>query len=340
MSSKKMFVKVVRVVLTAPHQKTYFAALLFWCGVLVLLAALLFWCGVMLVGCGKSSDDTRKREIGFLMTLDHPYWQNMRIGAQDEAQKLSVEVTILNAREDPVLQIEQINEMVAKQVELVCLVPMKAEPLVRGVQMLNRAGIPVIIVNRGIGDGCEYLCYTGTDSYAGAVVSAKILAEAMGGKGQIVEFHQHLGTGPEVARSQALRDVLRDYPDIKPVARIPHKGERDIVKTEMQTLLQKFPNLAGIYAHGDNFAIAAAQVCKKAGRADIKVVGMGGSQEMLEAIKQGLVTGTSYQQPEEEGRSAIRLAVRYLDGEKLEKSYPVECPPVTAKNADKFKGQF
>ena len=295
---------------------------------------------MMLVGCSKSSDDTRKREIGFLMTLDHPYWQNMRLGAQDESQKLGVEVTILNAREDPVLQIEQISEMIAKQVDIVCLVPMKKEPLVRGVQMLNRARIPVIIVNREIGAGCEYICYTGTDTYAGAVVAAKILAEAMGGKGQIIEFHQHLGTGPEVARSQALRDVLKDYPEIKSVARIPHQGERDIVKTEMQTLLQKFPNLAGVYAHGDNFAIAAAQVCKKAGRTDIKAVGMGGSREMIEAIKQGLVTGTSYQQPEEEGRSAIRLAVRYLDGEKLEKSYPIGCPPITKNNADEFKGQF
>jgi ribose transport system permease protein len=315
MSSKKILVKAAPIVLTATV-------------VLILLS------------CSKSSNDTKSREIGFLMTLDHPYWQNMRLGAQDEAQKLGVDVTILNAKEDPVLQIEQINEMIAKEVDIVCLVPMKKEPLVRGVQMLNRAQIPVIIVNREVEAGCEYICYTGTDTYAGAVVSAKILAEAMGGRGEIIEFHQHLGTGPEVARSQALREVLKDCPEIKSVARIPHQGERDVVKTEMQTLLQKYPNLAGIYAHGDNFAIAAAQVCKKAGRTDVKVVGMGGSREMIEAIKQGLVTGTSYQQPEEEGRSAIRLAVRYLDGEKLEKSYLIGCPPITKKNADEFEGQF
>ncbi|KPK37392.1 MAG: hypothetical protein AMJ65_14650, partial [Phycisphaerae bacterium SG8_4] len=283
--------------------------------------------GTMLAGCGKGGDQqARKRQIGFLMTLDHPYWQNMRLGAEDEAEKLGIKVTILNAKEDPVLQIEQIDEMIAKRVDIVCLVPMKKEPLVRGVQMLNRANIPVIIVNREIGEDCQYTCYTGTDTYAGAVVSARILAEAIAGSGQIVEFHQHLGTGPEVARSQALRDVLRDYPDIEPVARIPHKGERDIVKTEMQTLLQRYPDLKGIYAHGDNFAIAAAQVCQKAGRSDIKAVGMGGSEEMIEAIKQGLVTGTSYQQPEEEGRSAVRLAVKYLNGEKLDKTYPISCP--------------
>jgi ABC-type sugar transport system substrate-binding protein len=295
---------------------------------------------VALIACGCRDRGPRKQQIGFLMTLDHPYWQNMRLGARDEARKLGVDVTILNAKEDPVLQIEQIKEIIAKRVDVVCLVPMKKEPLVRGVQMLNRNKIPVIIVNREIGQDCEYICYTGTDSYAGAVTSAKILAEAMGGKGELVEFHQHLGTGPEVARSKALRDVLQNYPKIIPIARIPHKGERDIVKTEMQTLLQKYPNLSGIYAHGDNFAIAAAQVCQKAGRTDIKIVGMGGSKEAIEAIKQGILTGTSYQQPEEEGRSAIRLAVKYLQGEKLNKAYPVSCPPITKENADNFKGQF
>jgi ABC-type sugar transport system substrate-binding protein len=263
----------------------------------------------------------------------------MRRGAKDEAQKLGVDVTILNAKEDPVLQIEQIRQVIAKRVDIVCLVPMKRQPLVRGVQMLNRADIPVIIVNREIGEGCESICFVGTDTYNGAVVSAKILAEAMGGKGRIVEFHQHLGTGPEIARSKALRDVLKDYDQID-VIRIPHKGERDIVKTEMQTLLQKYPDLKGVYAHGDNFAVAAAQVCQKAQRADIKVVGMGGSVEAIEAIRQGLLTGTSYQQPEEEGRAAMRLAVKYLNGQELEKSYPIECPPITKENAHQFKGQF
>jgi len=300
-------------------------------GIMVLL--------VVLAG-GCKNRGPQKQQIGFLMTLDHPYWQNMRLGARDEAQKLGVDITILNAKEDPVLQIEQIKEIIAKGVDVVCLVPMKKEPLVRGVQMLNRNKIPVIIVNREIGEDCEYICYTGTDSYAGAVTSAKILVEAMEGKGQLVEFHQHLGTGPEVARSKALRDVLKDYPNITPVARIPHKGERDIVKTEIQTLLQKYPDLKGVYAHGDNFAIAAAQVCQKVGRTDVQIVGMGGSKEAIEAIKQGILTGTSYQQPEEEGRSAIRLAVKHLQGEKLNKAYPVSCPPITKENADDFKGQF
>ena len=299
------------------------------------------------VGCrkgaapGDPNTAAQKRyEIGFCMTLDHPYWQNMRLGAIDEGKKLGANVTIMNANEDPIRQIQQIQELIAKRVDVACVVPMKKEPLVSGIQALNRANIPVIIVNREVGQGCDYLCYTGTDTYQGAVTSAKILAEAIGAKGGIVELHQQLGTGPEIMRSQALRDVLKEHPDIKILARVAHEGDRGIAIRETQTLLGKFPELKGIFAQGDNFAIAAADACIKAGRKDIKIVGVGGSQEAIEAVKTGKLTGTSFQRPEEEGRNAIRLAVKYLKGEKLEQSYPIECPPITKENAHEFKGQF
>jgi ABC-type sugar transport system substrate-binding protein len=303
-----------------------------------ILGALLTAC-ILAAGCGKS-EGPAKRVIGFCMTLDDPYWQNMRLGAMDEGKKLGAEVIITNAKEDPVIQIQQIQEMIARRADAVCLVPMKKEPLVAGVEALNRAKIPVILVNREVGDGCEYLCFTGTDTYNGAVTSAKILMDAIGGKGGIVELHQHLGTGPEIARSKALRDVMKDYPEVTVLARVPHDGDRGKAIKEMQALLAKFPDLKGVYVHGDPQAIAAAEACADAGRTGVAIVGMGGSQEAIDAIKQGKITGTSFQQPEEEGRSAVRLAIKHLNGEMLDKNYLIPCPPITKMNAEQFKGQF
>jgi len=274
------------------------------------------------------------------MTLDDPYWQNMRLGAIDEGRKLGADVTIANAKEDPVLQIQQIQEMIGKQVDAVCLVPMKEEPLVSGIQALNQAGIPVILVNRTVAPGGEYVCFTGTDTYDGAVTSARILMQAIGGEGGIVELHQHVGTGPEIARSKALQDVMKEFPKVTLLARVPHGGDRGKAVTEMQTLLAKFPDLKGAYVHGDPQAIAASEACCDAGRHNVAIVGMGGSEEAIAAIKEGKLTGTSFQRPEEEGRSGVRLAVQYLNGEKLEKSYLIPCPAITKENADQFKGQF
>ena len=303
----------------------------------------------LVAGCGKKADTTpgagepakaKQWKIGFAMTLDDPYWQNMVLGAKDEAQKLGATVTFMNAQEDVQKQAQQINDLIAQGVDAVCLVPMKPDGLVNSVRALNAAKIPVVVVNRELAAGADYVAFTGTDTYDGALTSAKILMQAIGGEGEIVEFQQVLGTGPQIARSKALQDVLKENPKVKLVAQIPHEGNDSKVVAAVGTLLGKFPALKGIYVHGDPQAIAAASSCQAAKRADIAVVGMGGSTQAIEAIKQGKLTGSSYQQPEEEGRSGIRIAVSFLKGEKVEKRYPVSCPPITKENAAQYRGQF
>ncbi len=288
---------------------------------------------------GKSAAVKKKTyKIGFAMTLNHPYWNNFHSGAKDEAEKLGVELSITDAQENATKQIQQIKELIASGVDALCVVPVKPDELVPGILEANRRGIPVIIVNRTIGEGCDIVCYVGTSTYDGAKTSAKILADAIGGEGGVVEFHQTLGSGPEILRSKALRDVLKDYPKVEILRRIDHKMSRPAVASELKVLLsdpELAPKIKGIYCHGDEYAVAAGQVCQDRNRKDIAIVGMGGSKEAIEAIKAGTVTGTSYQQPEEEGRRGVRLAVRHLTKEEL-----ILCPAITKDNADKFEGQF
>ncbi len=302
------------------------------------------WIGLLMVGAAAAllgcSKEKPKPKIAFLLTLNNPYWDNMPIAAREEAARLGVEVTFYNANEDANVQIEQINEAIATGVDAACVVPMQYEALVNGIKLLNRAKIPVIIVNRRVAPGCDYVCYTGTDTYNGAVTSAEILMKAIGGEGGIVELHQTLGTDPEIQRTKALREVQKKHPKVTILARVPHDMDQGKAVQETQVLLDKHPALKGIYAHGDDFAIAAANACAQRGRKDVAIVGMGGSREAIEAIKAGKITGTSFQQPAEEGRMGIQLAVRALKGEKLEEEYLIPCPAITKENADKFRGQF
>src|SRR5262249_14825582 len=157
----------------------------------------------------------------------------------------------------------------------VCLVPMKPDSLIESVKALNAAKIPVIIVNRELEPGHEdmYAAYTGTQTYDGAITSAEILMKAIGGEGEIVEFQQILGTGPQIARSKALDDTLKKYPKVHLVERIPHEGKPPTVVAHMGTVLSQYPNLKGIYVHGDPEALAAAGACRDAKRPGIAVVG-------------------------------------------------------------------
>ena len=44
------------------------------------MAAFITALAIVAGGCKDRTE--RKRQIGFLLTLNHPYWQNMRLGAR------------------------------------------------------------------------------------------------------------------------------------------------------------------------------------------------------------------------------------------------------------------
>ncbi len=287
--------------------------------------------------------------IGIAMTWGHPYWQNMITGLKDEAKdwekKTGKKITLIpcNAEEDASKQISQCESLVAQAVDGAVVVPVQEEASVRAVRILNDANIPVVLDNRQIKDRenkAKWVCYTGTDTFAGAKVSAELLCKALGNKGKIVELEQVIGSNPQVQRTAALHDVLRAHPDVKLIAQETFGAEEAKTVGIMENLLSAHPDIAGVYAHGDNAAIFALKACEAARRPDIKIVGMGGSIEALKLIKAGKLVGTSYQQPYEEGRMGMRFILQYLTGEKVKKYQPTEVIPLTKENAGQYKGQF
>jgi ABC-type sugar transport system substrate-binding protein len=287
--------------------------------------------------------------IGISMTWGHPYWQNMITGFKDEAQAQGkkrgqkVRLVFNNAEEDASKQISQCESLVAQGVDAVVMVPVQEEASVRAVRLINDAQIPVILVNRQIKDKtgqAQWVCYTGTDTYQGAKVSAEMLMKALGGAGNVVELQQVLGSNPQVVRSQALQEVLQDYPQVKLLSQQCFGSNEATAVTIMEDLLRAHPEINGVYAHGDNAAIFALKACEAAQRKDIKIVGMGGNKDALQAIRQKRLVGTSYQQPYEEGRNGLRCAVAYLLGEKVKRYQPLPVLPVTQENASQYKGQF
>jgi ribose transport system substrate-binding protein len=287
--------------------------------------------------------------IGIAMTWGHPYWQNMITGLKDEAaaqeKKRGIKITLSfnNADEDASKQISQCEALVSQGVDAVVMVPMQKEASVRGVWLLNDASIPIVLDNRRIEDKtakAQWVCYTGTDTYDGAKVSAELLMKAIGGEGAIVELQQVLGSDPQIARTQALQDVLKSYPKVTLIAQQPFGADESKAVDIMQNLLKAHPEIKGVYPHGDNAATFALKACEAAGRKDIKIVGMGGNKDALAAIKAGRMVGTSYQQPYEEGRMGLQYALAYLFGEKVKKYSPTPVLPVTRGNCDKFKAQF
>ena len=109
----------------------------------------------------------------------------------------------------------------------------------------------------------------------------------------------------------------------------------------MEDLIQKNQTIDVIIAQDDNSAIGAGMALKEANLKDkILVIGLGGSTEGLNAVKSGLIDGTTYMSAVEEGYTAITAAVKYLNGEKVEPVTQMKQVEVNKSNVESFKGEW
>ena len=107
-------------------------------------------------------------------------------------------------------------------------------------------------------------------------------------------------------------------------------------KTE--TILQSNPEITGIICGNDTMAVGAAEACKAAGRSDIKIIGVDGSDEAAALIKAEEMTGTALQQCALMAEMAVEQADKYLkEGTTgLEEKQLVDCVAITLENVDKL----
>ena len=74
----------------------------------------------------------------------------------------------------------------------------------------------------------------------------------------------------------------------------------------MEDLIQKKMEFNVVICQDDNSATGAGQALKEAGmKEEVKVIGLGGSKDGLQAVKDGVIDGTTYMSAVEEGHLAI-----------------------------------
>src|SRR5690606_30458055 len=93
--------------------------------------------------------------------------------------------------------------------------------------------------------------------------------------------------------------------------------------TVMENILQSNPDIKGVFAHNDEMALGALEAIEAAGK-DIQVVGFDATDDAVQAVEEGRLAGTVAQKPELIGESGVETAVKFLDGEDVEASIPVE----------------
>ncbi len=285
---------------------------------------------------GSSATSTQKVGLS-LSTLNNPFFVQIRAGAEAEAKKLGVDLTVTDAQNDASQQANQLQNFTSEGVDSIVVNPVDSDAAGPSVRAANKAGIPVVGVDRGV-NKADTAALVASDNVEGGALGAKALAEKLGGRGTIVILQGQAGTSASRERGAGFAEGLKAYPGIKVVAKQPADFDRTKGLDVMTNLLQAHPDIDGVFAENDEMALGAIKALGDRAGKDVQVVGFDGTPDGLKAVEAGTLYASVAQQPKQLGKIAVDNAVRAAEGKKVAETVKVPVKVVTKENVAGFGG--
>lgn len=279
--------------------------------------------------------------IIYIITPSHsnPFFKTEADTASAKAQELGYEIKAASHDDDPTKQAELFDNAIADKAAAIICDNAGADATVEAVQKARDAGIPTFLIDREINKDGVAVSQIVANNYQGAKAIAEAWVEAMGEEGKYAELLGKESDTNAGVRSSAFHEVIDQYDTFELVAVQTANWEQTQGYEKTETILQSNPEITGIICGNDTMAVGAAEACAAAGRSDIKIIGVDGSDEAAALIKEGKMTGTALQQCALIAEMAVEQADKYLkEGSTgLPEKQLVDCLAITAENVDNLK---
>ena len=251
--------------------------------------------------------------IGFAgPQADHGWLNAINVNARDRAKNYKdVTLEITEGSNDTATQIGQIETLINKKVDILVILPADGKALTQVGLKAMRAGIPVINLDRIFNSPQAYRCWIGGDNYGMGLNAGHYIGEKLKGKqnARVIELAGMDTLELTKQRTQGFDDALKNYPNIKKVARQAAEFTVESGQAKMAALLQANKKFDALWNHDDDQGIGALRAIKQAARDDFLMVGGAGALSAFQAIKAGnSVLQATVLYPPTMAASAIDLA--------------------------------
>ena len=267
--------------------------------------------------------------------LQHPFFTNMKLHLEAEAEREGVDLIVLDAMSDVGKQMSQIEDLVQQDVDLLLVVPVKAEALTPSVEAVNAAGIPVVVVDRRLVGG-EYINFSSTDNVAIGRAAGDYIATRLNGKGAVVEIEGQAGAGPTLDRGAGFNEVIATYPGIEVIFRQTGEFQRAKGMEVMENVIQSGKEFDAVFCHNDEMAGGAREALAAHDMTDkVVLVGCDAQADAMTAIKDGTQAAT-FVYPPQSGKAGMLEGLKYLKGEAFAAEVMLPTALVTQGNVDTY----
>jgi len=249
-----------------------------------------------------------------------PWFTVLNKGIEAGAKDFHINATMIGpAKVDPAQQVRMVEDLIAKKVDAIGLIPLDTAVMEPVLGRAQEAGIPVI-THEGPGQKNKTWNVDLIDSKELGIAQMKSLAAAMGEQG---EYAVYVGTLTTPLHNEwadaAIAYQKEHYPKMTMVGdRYPYNDSTDEAFKVTLDVMQAYPNLRGILAEGANAPVGAGNAVRQAGRSgEIVIVGTALPSQVASLIKDGTVHEAFNWNPIDSGYAMVAVARLVLDHKEI-----------------------
>ena len=288
-------------------------------------------------------------KVGVSMyTLGAPYFAAQVAAAEDEAKKAGCTVYTSDGQNDMGKQISDVEDLVARNINLLILNPRDPEGLVTAANNATAAGVKVVIMDSSINPKANVVTQVRSSNDQNGFLVGQWLAKQMQGK-PIKILLLSGDKGNEVGRDRRLgvfRGLVEGQLNNEGKAGFEVLGQgwggwsNEGGLAAMEDLLTAHPDANVVLGENDSMVLGAIKALQAAGNTDmLPLAAADGQKEALAMIKEGKYGATGLNDPALVARTAVDVGLKAVDGS-LEADFPkldLTTPAVITKdNVDQY----
>ena len=195
--------------------------------------------------------------------------------------------------------------------------------------------------------GDNYVSHMTWSDEGPAEQTARILLEAMGGKGGVVHLGGIASNNPAIERLQGLKNALADYPDVELLDAQPADWDTQKANQIMASFITRYGDeITGVHCANDTIGYGVLEALRAEGM-DVPIVTYDGNPQAVDLVKEGKILATVFTNPHWGGGITAALAYHAAIGtfkpsEEAEAHREFYGPTimVTPADAEEFKTSY
>jgi ribose transport system substrate-binding protein len=308
--------------------------------------------GMVLAACGSNNNNTpdassegsknagNEQSGGIIGVIPkstlYDYWKSVRVGAEKAAEEEGYKIVFQGTAKDTDVegQVKIIEDFITQGVKAIVISPTNADALVPALEKADAAGITIIIIDGDLNSDVPH-SFISTDNVAASAMAADKMNELIGGSGKVAVVSEVAGSIQGAAREKGFIDQINSFGGYSLLNTFYSEGDRNLAFNITQDIFTSNPDIKGIFATNEGTSIGVSLGVDASGKKDdLAVIGYDSSEDLLKAIREGIIDGTISQDPSAIGYTGVENAIKVIKGEEVEKKVAVSAVYVDINNID------